>query len=133
MTVGITRWTSRSTLAVSAYDKETQPNCKSDLPPWGSVRSIAPSRYDATTAYVTVDFHQVNNPEVFVYRAADYGKTFKTITNGIPKSMLSYVHRIYEDPVRRGRLYLGTENATYVSFNEMLRKADFPNICVKTP
>ena len=47
------------------------------LPPWGSVRSIAPSRYDAGTAYVTVDFHQMNNRDPFVYRTTDYGQTFK--------------------------------------------------------
>ena len=31
--------------------------------------------------------------------------------------MLSYAKVIYEDPVRRGMLYLGTENAIYVSFD----------------
>ena len=89
-----------------------------DLPPWGSVRSIAPSRYDAGTAYLTVDFHQVNNRDPFVYRTTDYGATWKLIVNGIPKSMLSYAKVIYEDPVRRGMLYLGTENAIYVSFDD---------------
>jgi photosystem II stability/assembly factor-like uncharacterized protein len=88
------------------------------LPAWGSVRSIAPSRYDAGTAYLTVDFHQMNNRDPFIYKTADYGKTWKSIVNGIPKSMLSYVKVIYEDPKRRGMLYAGTENAIYVSFND---------------
>lgn len=88
-----------------------------DLPPWGSVRSIAPSRYDAGTAYIAVDFHQVNNRDPFVYRTTDYGKTWKSITAGIPKSMLSYARVIYEDPKRKGMLYLGTENAIYVSYD----------------
>ena len=87
------------------------------LPPWGSVRSIAPSRYDSGTAYLTVDFHQVNNRDPFVYRTTDYGATWRPIVNGIPKSMLSYAKVIYEDPVRRGMLYLGTENAIYVTFD----------------
>ena len=88
------------------------------LPPWGSVRSIVPSRYDAPTAYLTVDFHQVNNRDPFVYKTTDYGRTWRTIANGIPKSMLSYAKVIQEDPVRRGLLYLGTENAIYVSFDD---------------
>jgi hypothetical protein len=88
-----------------------------NLPAWGSVRSIAPSRFDNGTAYLTVDFHQMNNRDPFVYRTTDYGQTFKMIVNGIPKSMLSYAKVIYEDPVRRGMLYLGTENAIYVSFD----------------
>ena len=88
-----------------------------NLPPWGSVRSIAPSRYDSGTAFLTVDFHQMNNRDPFVYRTTDYGATWKMIVNGIPKSMLSYAKVIYEDPVRRGMLYLGTENAIYVTFD----------------
>jgi len=89
-----------------------------NLPPWGSIRSIEPSRYDPATAYLTVDFHQVNNRDPFAYKTSDYGKTWRLITSGIPRSMLSYVHCIREDPVRRGLLYLGTENAIYVSFND---------------
>jgi hypothetical protein len=87
------------------------------LPAWGSVRSIAPSRFDAATAYLTVDVHQENNRDPWVYKTTDYGKTFRLIVNGLPKSMVSYVKVIQEDPVRRGLLYLGTENAIYVSFN----------------
>ncbi len=87
------------------------------LPAWGSVRSIAASRYDAGTAYLTVDFHQVNNRDPFIYRTTDFGRTWKLIVNGIPKSMLSYAKIIIEDPVRRGLLYAGTENAIYVSFD----------------
>jgi hypothetical protein len=88
-----------------------------DLPAWGSVRSIAPSRYDGATAYLTVDFHQMNNRDPFIYRTTDYGRTWKSITSGIPKSMLSYAKVIYEDPKRRGMLYVGTENGIYVSFD----------------
>jgi photosystem II stability/assembly factor-like uncharacterized protein len=88
------------------------------LPPWGTVANIEPSRYDAGMAYLTVDLHQVNNRDPFVYKTADYGRTWRAITNGIPRSMLSYAHCIREDPVRRGLLYLGTENAIYVSFDD---------------
>lgn len=89
-----------------------------NLPPWGTVGNIEPSRYDAGAAYLTVDLHQVNNRDPFVYRTTDYGKTWTTITDGIPRSMLSYAHCVREDPVRKGLLYLGTENALYVSFDD---------------
>jgi hypothetical protein len=88
------------------------------MPEWGTVSNIEASRYDAATAYLTVDGHQVNNRDPFVYKTADYGKTWKLITNGIPHSMLSYAHCVREDPVRQGLLFLGTENAAYVSFND---------------
>jgi photosystem II stability/assembly factor-like uncharacterized protein len=89
-----------------------------DLPPWGTVSNIEPSRYEPGAAYITVDFHQVNNRDPFIYKTKDYGKTWKAITNGIPHSMLSYAHCIREDPVRAGLLYVGTENGLYVSFDD---------------
>ncbi|HJY28249.1 MAG TPA: hypothetical protein VJ306_09500, partial [Pyrinomonadaceae bacterium] len=89
-----------------------------NLPPFGTVSNIEPSRYEPGTAYITVDFHQVNNRDPFIYRTKDFGKTWKAITNGIPHSMLSYAHCIREDPVRRGLLYVGTENGLYVSFDD---------------
>jgi photosystem II stability/assembly factor-like uncharacterized protein len=85
---------------------------------WGSVQHVEPSRYDASTAYITVDAHQEGNFAPWVYRTRDYGKTWSLIINGVPKSMLSYAHVIREDPVRRGLLYLGTENSLYISFDD---------------
>ena len=88
------------------------------LPPLGTVTSIEASRYEAGKAYVTIDFHQVNNRDPFVYKTSDYGKSWQKIVNGIPKSMFSYAHIIREDPLRKGMLYLGTENAVYFSLDD---------------
>jgi photosystem II stability/assembly factor-like uncharacterized protein len=88
------------------------------LPPWGTVSNIEPSRHDSGTAYITVDFHQVNNRDPFVYKTTDYGRTWKSLSADIPRSPLSYAHCVREDPVRRGLLYLGVENALYVSFDD---------------
>jgi photosystem II stability/assembly factor-like uncharacterized protein len=88
------------------------------LPPWGTVSNIEPSRYHAGAAYLTVDFHQVNNRDPFIYKTKDYGKTWAAITAGIPRSMLSYAHCVREDPVRQGLLYVGTENGLYISFDD---------------
>lgn len=89
-----------------------------NLPPWGTINNIEPSRYDANTAYLTVDFHQVNGRDPYIYKTNDLGRTWRLIVNGIPKSPLSYTNWVTEDPVRRGLLYAGTENAIYVSFND---------------
>jgi len=89
-----------------------------NLPEWGTVSNIEASRYDAGTAYITVDFHQMDNRDPFAYETRDYGRVWTAITKGIPHSMLSYAHCIREDPVRKGLLYLGTENGLYVSFDD---------------
>ncbi|HEX6190568.1 MAG TPA: hypothetical protein VFZ40_21125 [Pyrinomonadaceae bacterium] len=86
--------------------------------PWGTVSNIEASRYDAGAAYITVDGHQVNNRDPWVYKTSDYGRTWKLITNGIPKTMLSYAHCVREDPTRPGLLYLGTEGGLFVSHDD---------------
>ena len=88
------------------------------LPAWGTVSNIEPSRYDAGTAYLTVDFHQMNSRDPYVYKTADYGKTWSSLSAGVLKSVFSYCHWVHEDPVRKGLLYLGTENAIYISFDD---------------
>ncbi|MEI6738742.1 MAG: hypothetical protein WCK74_00380 [Gemmatimonadaceae bacterium] len=87
------------------------------IPAWGSVRSLAPSKWDAGTAWITVDAHQENDRNPYVYRTTDFGKTWVKVVTGIPVSQLSYAKVIHEDPVRKNMLYLGTENAIYVTYD----------------
>ena len=89
-----------------------------NLPAWGSLRSIVPSRHVAGTTYLTVDFHQENNRDPFVYKTTDFGASWRAITTGLPRNMVSYAKVIQEDPVKSGLLYLGTESAIYVSFDD---------------
>ncbi len=89
-----------------------------NLPPWGTVSNIEASRFDVGSAYLTVDFHQVDDRDPYVYRTKDFGGSWTRITNGIPRSMLSYAHVVREDPERPGMLYLGTENTVYLSFDD---------------
>jgi photosystem II stability/assembly factor-like uncharacterized protein len=89
-----------------------------DLPEWGTISNIHASKYDAGTAYITVDFHQMNNRDPYIYKTTDYGRNWRSISSDIPRSVFSYVHWVHEDPVRQGLLFAGTENAIYVSFND---------------
>jgi photosystem II stability/assembly factor-like uncharacterized protein len=89
-----------------------------DLPEWGTVNNIEPSKHVNGTAYITVDFHQMDNRDPFVYKTTDFGEHWTSISSDIPRSVFSYANWIHEDPVRPGLLYLGTENAIYVSFND---------------
>lgn len=56
-----------------------------NLPPWGTVSNIEPSRYQARKAYITVDFYVVNDRDPYVYKTNDYGWTKK----GMPGSWTS--------------------------------------------
>jgi photosystem II stability/assembly factor-like uncharacterized protein len=87
-------------------------------PEWGTISNIEPSRFKAAACYITIDLHQMNNRNPYVYKTDNYGNTWQLISSGIPKSVFSYAHCVREDPERPGLLYLGTENSLYISFND---------------
>ncbi len=90
----------------------------SDLPAWGTISNVEASPHDTATAYVTIDFHQMNDRDPYVFTTTDYGRTWTSIAAGIPESVFSYCHWIHEDPVRPGMLFLGTENAIWLSLDD---------------
>ena len=52
----------------------------------------------------------------YIYKTADYGKTWQKIVSGIPDTDFPRVIR--EDIKRKGMLYVGTELGIYISFND---------------
>jgi hypothetical protein len=89
------------------------------LPVWGTVKQIAPSQFDAGTAYVAIDFHMMDNREPWLYKTTDYGQTWKKISDGLPqKHPLSYTLSIAENPNRKGMLFAGTGHAFYYSMDD---------------
>src|SRR6185295_10770650 len=45
------------------------------IPEWGTVSMIEPSRFDAGTAYLTVDAHRLDDTKPYVWKTADFGRT----------------------------------------------------------
>ena len=86
------------------------------LTPWSRVTMIDASHFDLNTAYASVDRHQLQDFEPYIYRTRDLGKTWQRITKGLPGGV--YVHVVKEDPKRRGLLFAGTERGAYVSFDD---------------
>ena len=87
-----------------------------DMPEWSRISQIDPSPHDAGTAYVAVDRHQFDDLRPYIYKTADYGKTWTKLGQGIPET--TFVRAVREDPKKRGLLYAGTETGVYVSFND---------------
>ncbi len=88
------------------------------LPARGTVTSIAPSDFDPATAYISVDLHLVDNRDPFIFKTADFGKTWKRISGNLPKHALSYVRSVADDPNCAGLLFAGTGNGVYYSLDE---------------
>jgi photosystem II stability/assembly factor-like uncharacterized protein len=89
-----------------------------DLPKWGTIANIEPSRYTKGTVYITVDLHQMGDFDPYVYKTEDYGQSWQKISSSVPKSVHSFAHVVKEDPKRQGMLYLGVDNGLYISNND---------------
>lgn len=90
----------------------------SGLPEWGTISNIEISKHKKGTAYISVDLHHMGDFDPYIFKTSNYGKTWKKISNDIPKSIHSFVHVVKEDPKRKDMLYAGTDNGLYISFDD---------------
>lgn len=102
------------------------------LPPYGTI-NLQASPFNAGTAYVTSNRLNMGDYKPYIFETTDYGKTWKNISGNIPHSEFSYVHIVREDPVRKGMLYAGTENALYISWDNGTHWTQLKNNLPPTP
>jgi hypothetical protein len=89
------------------------------MPAWGMVSKIEPSHHEAGTAYIAVARHMMDDREPYIYKTADFGKTFTRVSGDLPnKSPLSYVRAVAESPAKKGLLYAGTGHGFYYSMDD---------------
>ena len=85
------------------------------LTPWSKVTQIEASHSDDQSAYASVSRFRIDDLHPYIYRTHDGGKSWQLIVNGLPDGPADTVR---EDPVRKGLLFAGTENAVWVSFDD---------------
>ncbi|MDE2267254.1 MAG: sialidase [Alphaproteobacteria bacterium] len=88
------------------------------MKPWGTITSIQPSFFKPGTAYVSVDYHLEDDRDPYIYRTADFGKTWTRISTNLPRGELAYVRNVSEDPNCEGLLFAGTGEALYYSLDD---------------
>ena len=86
------------------------------MPDFGRVSLIDASPHNPGGAYVAVKNYQNDDRRPYIFKTADYGKTWSKIVNGIPEN--DFVHAVREDPGRAGLLFAGAEHGIYVSFDD---------------
>jgi len=98
------------------------------VPEWGRVQQIEVSPFAPGTAYVALDYHEVENNKPYVLRTHDFGKTWTSIANGLPGDDPARVVR--ENPNKKGMLVLGTDTGLFCSYDEgehwTALKSNFP-------
>ena len=105
------------------------------LPKSAWVSSIDAGHFDEGTAYVTFDLHTFGDVRPYVYKTADYGKTWTALT---PENsgVRGYAHVVKEDLVNRDLLFAGTEFGLWVSLDggkqwARYKGGDLPQVAVR--
>ncbi len=99
------------------------------------VSTVAASRFDEGTAYVTFDRHTFGDMQPYVYKTTDYGKTW-TALSAKESGARGYAHVIAEDTVSPNVLFLGTEFGLWISVDggnkwAQYKGSDFPAVAVR--
>ncbi len=100
------------------------------VPEWGRVQQIEVSPFAAGTAYVALDYHEVENNKPYVFKTHDFGKSWTSIASGLPADDPARVVR--ENPNRQGMLVLGSDAGLFYSYDEGAHwtpmKSNFPTV-----
>ncbi|MEP6919874.1 MAG: hypothetical protein ABI967_02030 [bacterium] len=94
---------------------EVSKNFAVGAPTFAVVGEIEASRYDKAIAYVAYDNHTREDHNPYLFRTADFGKTWNDITGDLPRNGSSYVIR--EDPANPNLLFAGTEFGVFVTID----------------
>ncbi|HET9623899.1 MAG TPA: hypothetical protein VFP84_21150 [Kofleriaceae bacterium] len=106
-----------------------------DLPKGSWVNWVEASRFDPAVAYAAFDRHTFGDMAPYVYRTADYGKTWARVV-GPDQGVRGYAFVIKEDTVKKDLWFLGTELGLWISLDAGKTWAQFkggglPNVAVR--
>ena len=87
------------------------------MPPGNWISWVEASRYDPAVAYVTDDRHTSGDMAPYLYRTANYGRTWQRLVGPDTPGVRGYAHVIKEDRVNPNILFLGTEFGLFMSLN----------------
>jgi photosystem II stability/assembly factor-like uncharacterized protein len=79
------------------------------------ISRVEPSHFDAGTCYLAVDGHRLDDLKPYLFVTRDYGATWTSIVNNLPK--WGTVNVIREDAKNKDLLFVGTEYGLYISLN----------------
>ena len=89
---------------------------------------VEASRFDPAVAYVANDRHTYGDMQPYLYRTADFGRTWQPLIGPNTPGVRGYVHVIKEDRLNPNILFAGTEFGLFVSLNAGQSWAQFkPN------
>lgn len=95
------------------------------------VSRVAASKHEEGRVYVALNGYRWDDFTPYLYVSEDYGKNWKSISEGIPNSP---VNAVVEDPANENLLFAGTDNGLYVSMDRgetwQLMQNGMPHVAV---
>lgn len=85
-------------------------------PEWCRIQQIDASPHSAESAYFALDCHEMDNNKAYAFKTHDFGKSWASITKGLPENEPARVVR--EDPNHKGLLALGNDIGVYYSYDD---------------
>ena len=93
--------------------KDVTPN---GLPEWTQINSIEIDPFNKGGLYVAGTRYKSDDFRPYLYKTENYGRSWKKIVKGIPKTHFTRVIRA--DSRRKGMLWAGTETGLYLSIDD---------------
>jgi len=81
------------------------------VPETAFVNDIRADLHDADTVYIALDNHKYGDYQPYLLSSSDRGKTWKSISNGLPERLL--VWRVVQDHIRKELMFVATEFGIY--------------------
>jgi photosystem II stability/assembly factor-like uncharacterized protein len=82
------------------------------IPQNAHVSRLVASKYDPATVYLTLSNRREDDNKPYIFRSADYGENWQSISGNLPNAPVNVVR---EDPENKMILYCGTDLGVYVS------------------
>jgi photosystem II stability/assembly factor-like uncharacterized protein len=101
-------------LQVTMDDGRTWTDLTSRLPAHKWISSVVASQHQDGTVYVTQRGREDDDFAPYVYRSTNFGRSFSSITQGIPAGSINVIR---EDPVDPRVLFAGSDFGAFVSKN----------------
>ena len=103
------------------------------LPNSAFVNDIKADLFDKNVVYAVFDNHKYGDYKAYLYKSSDRGKTWKSISNNLPKNTILW--RLVQDHQYSKLMFLGTEFGVYftndAAKNWTKLKGGMPNISVR--
>ncbi|MGM0589535.1 MAG: WD40/YVTN/BNR-like repeat-containing protein [Bacteroidota bacterium] len=86
-----------------------------DLPQDRWVSEVHASVHDEGTAYVSLTGYRYDEFKSYIYKTTDYGQNWHTVTGDLPQEAVNVIVQDQKEP---DLLYAGTDQGTYISFDD---------------